>query len=175
MAQYPDIDASDELSVELLRSMLPQIYVKGTLSTKGSNTYSSDSELSGIALPVGTFLVKLHLYATCGASATPDIKTTWTFTGTWNNPLRGCFGPGAANTAAPSAATPIKMTAQSANSDSIYGMAASAAYTYVTETSYNVTVTVAGNLALAWAQNTTDAVNVTTVQAGSAFHITQLA
>jgi hypothetical protein len=66
------------------------------------------------------------------------------------------------------------MGAQATNSDAVYGLAASAAYSYAIERCFNVTVTAAGLWTLQWAQNTSDASN-TNVHQGSALIARQIA
>lgn len=175
MAKYPDWTVGTDVSAANLALGIPDYYVKAASSTKANNTFADDTELAGIALGVGTFHVRLFLFAHCTGSATPDIKTQWTFSGTWNNPLRMCIGPSSTNTGGRDALTPMKMSAEPAATSVSYGLAASSGFTCITEESMDVTVTVAGNLALQWAQVTTDAVNVTTVQSRSAFIIKQRA
>lgn len=150
-------------------------YVKTAASTKNNNTLANDSELSGIALEAGTYWIKVNMMFHCTGSATPDIKTQWAFTGTWNNPNRQCIGPASTNTASWDGITPAKMGGVATNVTNIYGLAGSAAYSGATEECFTVEVTVAGNFSLQWAQNTTDAANVTTLQAGSAVMLKKLA
>jgi len=175
MAKYPNWFVGLSQSASNFAAGLPDVYVKSTVETISSdNTLSNDSELSSIPLGVGTFWVRAFIMATCATSATPDLKTRWAFTGTWNSPIRGCLGPAPGNTASSDAVTPSKMRGVATSSDAIYGFPASTAYNLITEEAFNVTVTVAGNLSLQWAQNTSDASN-TAVQAGSAMVIRQLA
>jgi hypothetical protein len=57
----------------------------------------------------------------------------------------------------------------------VYGLGASGAYTGIQEIGSAVVVTAAGDLALTWAQNTTDGANATNVQAGSYIEVRQIA
>lgn len=149
-------------------------YTKTAASSKVNNTLANDTELTGIALEAGTYWIKLNLLFNNGGSATPDIATRWGFTGTWNNPNRQCIGPASTNTGNWDATTPLKMGAVATNVSCIYGVAASAAWHGATEESFEVEVTVAGDLSLQWAQNSTDAANATFVRQGSAFMIKKL-
>lgn len=167
MPQFPDIDAGDELSVELLRAMLPNIYTKAVTTPRVNATMSNDPELSGIPLSVGTHWVKFLLGVFNAGSPTPDVQTIWTFTGTWNNPVRHNFGPGAGSTGGRAAQAPSTAGGWSANATVAYGLNASTGYSSVIEESYLVVVTVAGDLALSWAQNTLDAANATNLALGS--------
>lgn len=149
-------------------------YVKSAASTKNNNTLAADTELSGIALEAGTYWIKVNIFAHCTGSATPDIKTQWAFTGTWNNPNRQCVGPSSTNTGSVDAITPLRMGGTATSTNAVYGLAATSAFAVITEECFNVEVTVAGDFSLQWAQSTTDAANVTTVQLGSAVMLKKL-
>lgn len=175
MAKYPLWTVGKDVSAQNLADGIPDIYVKsGPESATSDTTLSNDSELSGIPLGVGTWYICLSLFVSTPASATPDIKTQWAFTGTWNTPLRMCQGPGSTNTAGPETITVSKSGALAVNANSVYGLAATSAYALAVEKTYAAVVTVAGNLSLQWAQNTSDA-NATIVQAGSTFEVRQIA
>lgn len=153
---------------------LPDIYVKASAeSITADATLSDDAELAGIPLAVGTHWVKC-IYFVTAASATPDVKTGWAFTGTWSNPVRGCLGPGSANTGAATAVTDVTMRGYPANSAANYGLPSSGAYNLIHEEAFNVTVTVAGNFSVQWAQNTSDAAAVV-MREGSAVLTKQIA
>lgn len=174
MAKYPDWAVGMDVSAVNLALGIPDYTVKTVVETRNSNSFSADAELSGITLDVGTYHVRLAALCNNAGSATPDIKTTWTFSGTWNNPNRLCIGPASTNTGSWDATTPLKIGGVAAGTASIYGLPASAAWHAFFEEAFDVTVTVAGDLALSWAQNTTDAANVTNLRPGSAFVIKQL-
>ena len=171
MSKYPSYYSGLRLTAALLSSGQWDKTIKGSASTKTNNTLANDSELAGISLGVGTWDVRLVIFTSCAGSATPGLKTRWTFTGTWNDPTRFCHGPTAAT--GPAAITSVKMMGVTTNTDSAYVMAATALLTGITEISSTVTVTVAGTLALNWAQNTTNA-NAVSVHAGSYFDVRQL-
>ncbi len=174
MAKYPNWAVGLDASAQNFADGLPDYYVKEALETRANNTVTADAELSGIALGVGTYHVRLVALVNNSGSATPDLRTQWTFSGTWNNPNRIAKGPASSNTGNWDATTPIKFGGVAAGTSAIYGIAASAAWHAIEEEAFNVTVTVAGNLAFAWAQNSTDAVNLTNCQPGSAFVIKKL-
>lgn len=160
-----------------LEARIPLSVVKGTATDRSSattgTTYVADPELSGIALGVGTWWVKLLIFWTTPTTNTQRIKTTWTFSGSWNNPIRACIGPGATNTAARTDVATTQFNGVPAASDVSYGSAASTGFNCATEESFTVVVTVAGDLALSWAQFASSA-NVTSVKAGSAFMYRQI-
>lgn len=175
MSRFPNWGGSDPLTVEKLRQMIPDIYTKTTAEARNNTTtLSNDAELTGIPLGVGTWHIKLLAFASCPGSATPDLKTQWAFTGTWNNPIRNCHGPGTANTAIFNAITPMNMAGYPAATNAVYGLAASAGYNAITEELYNATVTVAGNLSLQYAQNTATATD-TFMLVGTTFQVRQIA
>jgi hypothetical protein len=174
MSKYPAYYAGLRLTAALLAAGQWDKTVKQALSTKTNNTLANDAELTGLALGVGTWEVHMMLLPFCAASATPDFKTQWAFTGTWNNPVRGSVGPSSTNTAAPDVVTPVKMRLDAANVSVSYGLAAGSTVYEVHERCATVVVTVAGSLSLQWAQTTTDA-NATTLAAGSFVEYRQIA
>jgi hypothetical protein len=168
MTVFPDITIGDLVTADLLDSMLPKTYVK--LSSTGraaTTTLADDPELNGIPLAIGSYHVRLVIRWTV-ANASPDLKTRWGFTGTWNNTSRLTIGPGLTNTAAATAVTPLRFADAATNADAAYG-GLSGPYTS-TEEAYDVVVTVAGSLSLQWAQFLSDA-GATTVNAGTAFEV----
>ena len=174
MAQYPNIGAGDDFVVETLRSMIPQTVTKtATETVNNSSTYQDDDDLSGLALGVGTWWVRMCLFMTCTTSATPDIKTKWTFSGTATNAIRMIKGPGSTNVASPSVITPVYLSGVPMANDAIYGLNATSTFAYAEEEVFNLTVTVAGNLTLQWAQNTANASN-TNMHAGSTVQYRQV-
>jgi hypothetical protein len=175
VSKFPVYYSGLRLTAGLLTSGQWDKTVKQASSTKVNNTLANDSELTGFALGVGTWKVHVMILAFNTGSATPDLKTQWAFSGTWNNPNRACTGPSSTNTAAPDVVTPTKMRVDAANTNVSYGLAASATVCEIHERSATVVVTVAGSLSLQWAQTTTDAVNATTVAAGSFLEYRQIA
>jgi hypothetical protein len=150
-------------------------YVKQSATNRVNNTLADDDELVGIALAAGTYHIRAVLLFNNGGSATPDIKTQWAFSGTWNNPNRICTGPATTNTGNWDAITPMKYGGAASNVSVVYGVASSAAWSTASEETLLAEVTIAGNLSLQWAQNTTDAVNATILRPGSAFLVRQIA
>jgi hypothetical protein len=175
MAKYPDWAVGTDVSATNLALMVPNIVVKtATETVNNTATYQSDDELAGLALGVGTWWVKFHLFVTCSTSATPDIKTKWLFSGTSNNAVRMVKGPGPTNTGARDALTPMHSGGILMGNDAVYGLAASTAFVLAEEETFALAVTVAGNLDLQWAQNTASATN-TNVHAGSTVTYRQIA
>jgi hypothetical protein len=166
------INASD---INGIISKLPTTYTKPSSTSRNTTTTLADDPfLSGIPLLVGTYDIECLIFFTT-ASSTPKIKTQWAFTGTWASSTRACFGPGDTNTAVPSLATPTTVRGYTTDAqEAVYGAANSGAYSAVRELVRGVTVTVAGNLSLKWAQSVSNGSN-TTVQQGSAFLVTKTA
>lgn len=165
------------LTADLLTDFLaltPIVYTKASSTDRNTTTtYADDPELKDIPLAVGTYDIELIGFYTV-ASTTPKLKTQWHFTGTWNSPIRNCLGPGSTNIAAPDIVTPS--TAQGYVADSqnaTYNSSTSPSYSVFREVALNVTVTVAGNLSLQWAQSVSNGSNVS-VKGGTSFRIRKL-
>lgn len=174
MSEYPNIEVGDLLTADLLSSMLPKTYTK--LATQSQNTTTTlvdDAELLNIPLGVGTWEIELIGFFTV-ANTTPKLKTQWGFTGTWTAPTRSCFGPGQANVASYDAITDVDMAGLLSTANAVYNYAVSATPASFREVTRAAVVTGAGNLSLKWAQNTSNASNVSIV-AGSSFVVRQVA
>jgi len=155
-------------------SYIARTYVKGSTESRASTTtLTNDSELNTIPLDIGTYRIELVGFFTVGSN-TPRLVTRWGFTGTWNNPDRVCFGPGATETAAPNVATTVNVQGyQAAGQSATYNIINTAVYTSFREVSMNVVVTAAGSLSLQWAQFSSNAA-ATAVQPGTAFEIRRI-
>jgi hypothetical protein len=174
MATYPTILVGDLVTADLLTSMLPQTYTKASTTSRINVAPSADDELTGIALAVGTYDIDLVGFHT-QTSTTPKLQTLWTFTGTWNNPVRACLGPGNVQTGGPAAIAAATMGGVTASTGSTYSAATgSATPTVFWETSRAVTVTVAGTLSLSWGQATPTAAQTTALTSGTNFTIRRL-
>lgn len=176
MSQYPDLAAADPFAAETLRAMIDNIYVKANSTDRTTTAVvANDPDLAGIPLGVGTWHIRFKLMWAV-ATATPDFKTQWAFTGTWNTPARMCVGPAISNAAIPTAITVWKTAAVGVATDSTYGGGGgSVSQYYITEEeAFDITVTVAGDLALAWAQNTSSA-DITRLRASSVCVTKQIA
>ena len=153
----------------------PQTFTKPAVSARSSTTtYAIDDDLKLISLAVGVYEVELVGFFTLTTTATQKIKTQWCFTGTWNSPIRNCIGPGFAQTAGPASATESSFSTYISDSqDAIYDVSAGGTYTCFREVARNVTVTVAGTMALYWAQVASSA-NATNLQAGTSFTVRRI-
>lgn len=160
---------------DTLEAYIPKSYIKTTATSRTSNTtYTIDPDLQNIPLDVGSYEIELVGFVTFGTT-TPSLKTQWRFTGTWagtNGPDRNIIGPN--STAAANAATASDFRgAQAAGQDAVYNSADTVTFTSFREISHNVQVSVAGNLALYWAQNVS-AGGAVAIQGGTAFRVRKL-
>lgn len=157
MAQYPDIDASDELTVELLRSMLPNYIFKDNAETRASTTTVADD--SDLIVPVeasARYIIRFTLHA--AATTTADIKTAWSApSGAAGN--KHVLGPG--STAADGNADNIsaRLGVHGMTTEITYsGVRNSAALQFlIIEEAMVIIGGTAGNVAFRWAQATSNA------------------
>ncbi len=142
---------------------IPTITKPSNTSRTSTTTVTDDPDLSGIALGVGTWEVVFRIFAFSNAGTAAGLKTSWGFTGSVNTALvRHCQGPGRDNTAVSDVIVDVVMRGVAMSSGVLYGLGfSSAAYSQITEASANVVVTVAGNLSLQWAQQTSNATATT--------------
>jgi hypothetical protein len=149
--------------------------VKPAVSARSSTTtFADDDDLKLIPLAIGQYEIELVGFWTQSTTNTQKIKTRWVFSGTWNSPIRSCFGPGATNTATTNAVTPLTVSGYvSDSSQPVYSSDNLTSYSTFLEKARNVTVTVAGNLSMQWAQNASSG-NATNLQAGTSFTVRRI-
>lgn len=176
MAQYPDWEVGDLVTADLLDAMVHKVYNKANATSRNTTTtYADDPDLLNIPVGVGTWEIELVGFFNFSNATNGGLKTRWGFSGTWNNPLRNCMGPGSTNTGGTSVVTPVTLSAAGASTqDAIYLGSSTSAYYAFREVSFNAVVTVAGNLSLSWAQNSSSA-NNTIVHENSGFKLRQVA
>lgn len=162
MAQYPDWEVGDIVTADLLDAMVAKYTYKSSATARNTTTtLTADPELTGIALEVGTFDIEMVIFWTQAATA-PKLKTRWGFTGTISDTIRLCHGPGNNNVAGPQDVTETTVRGYALSSqDAIYSASTSTAYSAVLEKAAGVVVSVAGTLSLNWAQQASNASNVT--------------
>lgn len=174
MSKYPALAVGMRITADLLSLMQSDVTVKNVSQDRVSTTtLADDAELFGIALDVGTYEVQADLMLMGGAGGIA-VKTRWSFTGTWNTPVRQCTGPSPSNTAAPNTTMSMQSAGYAANSDCVYGLSTSAAWSCARELSRQVIVTAAGNLAINWAPNVSSA-SSGGLRAGSCVKIRKIA
>lgn len=92
MSQFPDLAASDDFTVELLRQMIPNYIIKsGSESATSDATLNDDSDLICPVEANATYHVKFNVFA--AATTTADIKTAWSVPSGAGG-LRKVSGPG---------------------------------------------------------------------------------
>lgn len=177
MAKYPVIAVGDLVTADLLGSMLPDWYYKSVTTTRASTTVlADDPDLVIPSVPSsGTFLIEFYVkYGTVAGGGTAGIKTAWNVpAGTSVN--RQVMGSGS--------------TATDANADNVtsrwgvHGFTTAIQYgtrgaVVNQQWAYEWAVVImggtAGNIALQWAQNTSN-VTGSTVNSGSYAKSTRIA
>ncbi|MET0916726.1 MAG: hypothetical protein ABWY81_11070 [Jiangellaceae bacterium] len=173
MAVFPDIEIGDPVSATLLDSMLPKTYTKQAAESRNTTAVlAADGELINIPLLVGTYEIELIILWS-QVTAAPGLRTQWGFTGTYGAPVRHIIGPGATDAAPASDAATVNLGGVSVSAPVVYRSGSTGAFCCVQEKSRAIGVTVAGNLSLTWAQQTSNP-NNTTVQPGTSFKVTRL-
>lgn len=180
MPTYPGLAVygGDIVSADDVNANIPVVYVKANSDSRPSTTtLAADPELTGIPLGVGVWSIELNM-AFNENSSTLAIKTQWAFTGTWNNPVRFCSGPGdgtvGGTNAGPTGLNYSSFVGAAANANVVYSSAAAGGvYCIVREVANNVVVTAAGTLSLQWAQNVSNA-TAAIVNPGTSFTIRQI-
>lgn len=141
-------------------------------SSPASTTTLFDDTHMALALPAAGSYVIEGMFLMSSASATPEIKVAWAYTGTLTNGYRATMGPSTASTdplgataqgfrAAAAGATSAAIT--SAVPYGLDGVNWSVAYEHGL-----VIVSTSGTLKVQWAQNVANA-TVTTMRTGSFF------
>lgn len=158
-------------TLNTLAGYLPVTYTKAATTNRNTTTtHAADPELTGIPLAIGVYHIELTLFWIQATTNTQKIKTQWAFTGTWNTPVRAIIGTGTGNTASWDATTLTSFGGRTTATDATYNGLLGGQFLVAREVVYNVTVTVAGNLSLTWAQSASSA-NNTSVCSGTAFEI----
>lgn len=153
----------------------PVVTTKPSATARNTTTtLADDPDLKDIALEVGVYDVEFVGFWTQTTTNTQKIKIRWAFSGTWNSPIRACYGAGFSQTAGPAACTESTFSAYvSDGSDAVYDQAAGGTFGVFLEKARNVTVTAAGNFSIQWAQSASSG-NNTTLQTGSSVSIRRI-
>jgi hypothetical protein len=176
MAKFPLWAVGKKGDATTFDQMVPNIVTKVATNSIVSNvTLANDSELTGIALGIGTWEIEAMVWATSAATV-GNLKTGWAFTGTLTGtPNRACTGPAATNTASALLTTPMTLGVVAYNTAVTYGTSATALpFHLVTEMCPNFVVSVAGTLSIQVAQGTSNA-TATVIQPGSRVKVRQIA
>lgn len=166
MTQFPVVTAGKRPTAALLRQMLPLLAMKtGNTDRAATTAFTDDPDLKFTLVANATYFIEWDL--ACGALAAADIKTSWNVTAVSGTGVKEVIGPG--STAADANADNISMRC------GVHGYTTSIAYNGVRdgtaqlfrvyESSY-LTTTAAGEIALQWAQVTSNA-TASRIAAGS--------
>lgn len=168
MASHPVFYAGQRLTAALLDQSLWDVTVKPGATSKANNTLADDPDLAGIALPVGTHEIEaqynFQLASTPASSVAVGLKIAWTFSGTATGTRNG-MGISSTNASTDTSATMMKIIGGAITTSQAYGI--NATFFQPVREWARVTVSVAGNLTVQWAQNVTAAGNSLTLGAGS--------
>lgn len=170
MSTYPNVLAGQDITADLLNSMLPQVAYKTTgEAVTSSTTMQNDDELFVPVVASSVYLAELFLLY--DAAAAGDIKIGWTAPSgaslAWT-----VVGATTAETTNTSVSTLNMQTRTTSETASLGGSSS----TGIGATAYGrLTVsTTAGNLQFQWAQDTSNG-TATNVRAGSVLKLTRLA
>lgn len=163
MAVYPIAYVGQPVTANFWNSgQWDYTFKPGDTSITSDATINLDPDLSGIALPIGVHHVQLQLFAfLASASTAVDIKVAWSFTGTATG-NRAVLA--AATTTTARADTTVAIAGVVLTTEVGTGLSGTTPYVLYEECI--VTVTVAGNLGINWAQNASTA-NALTVGTSS--------
>jgi hypothetical protein len=173
MTTYPAIAGGDDITADLLVSMLPMFAVKSSATTRTSTTtLADDPELTLTLAANAKYFVEFFLYY--GAINAEKFKTAWTVpsgvTGT-----RATLGPGSTANQASMDNVSMRAGAHLYTTSATYGTrddntGPCLAY----ETSIVITGASSGTLAVKWAQGTSGSTG-TALFEGSFMRVTRLA
>jgi hypothetical protein len=140
---------------------LNAIFDQSPIRKASATAYASDATVNNdpdfaVALEVGTYLVWVWMHV-ASASATPDIKTVWSNTGTMAI-ARSVMGPQIST--ADRGATLMLWQGSASTTEVAQGNDGSGNANVYKEELY-VEVTVAGTLTFQWSQNTSNATAIT--------------
>lgn len=157
MAQYPNINAGDDFTVEMLRSMITNYIFKSTSTTRASTTTLADDP--DLLVPVEANAVTwIRFVVRAAAILAEDIKIAWSVpSGATGN--RHVIGPGSTATDASADNIAVRLGVHVYSTALTYsGVRNSASNQFVIlEEAMITTSSTAGNVALQWAQATSGA------------------
>lgn len=169
---YPAIAAGDDITADLLSSMLPRMIVKPAATARiSTGTVTDDPDLSMQVEANAVYIVEFHIYYASIDAA--KIKTQWTVpAGVTGN--RAVQGPGSTANQANMDNVSMRSGVHLYNTAVTYGTRDSAVnQAFFYEESMLTTSGAGGTLALQWAQGASTATN-TTVANGSWMRVTRV-
>lgn len=170
MATYPVITAGQDLTADLLASMLPTYVTKTSATTRTSTTTLADDPDMQIALAANaTYWIEMYIYYSTGAAAF--------FKDFWNLPagatgIRSSSGISSSATATDVVTT--QWTVKNAGTAIVHGGSTTVSDFTLTLSTGVITTTTAGTLTYQWAQSVSTAVT-TAVRNGSFMRVTRIA
>jgi hypothetical protein len=168
---YPPIGGGDDITADLLMSMLPRIIVKSTATTRSNTTtFSDDPEMSMTLSANATYFVEFFLYYS--AIDAEKFATKWTVpSGVTGN--RSTLGPGSSANQANMDNVSMRSGVHAFTTTGLYGTRNSSNQAFAYETGVLVT-TSSGTVALQWTQGTSGSTG-TTLYNTSFMRVTRLA
>jgi hypothetical protein len=95
MAKFPLWAVGKKGDATTFDQMVPNIVTKVATNSIVSNvTLANDSELTGIALGIGTWEIEAMVWATSALPRSSNLKTGWAFTGTLTGTPNRALVPG---------------------------------------------------------------------------------
>lgn len=169
MSTYPTVLAGQDITADLMNSMLPQYKYKTAGTIRTNNTLTDDPDLTIQLAANAVYVIEFHI-AYC--ANTTNIRALWTIpsgaTGTRMVQALGSTQTGNDNTSVQSRVISLTSAANYGDASSV-----AAVNCYAFEQAV-LTTTNAGTCAFQWAQTATTAEN-TQVGAGSYMKVTRIA
>lgn len=177
MAKYPVIAVGDLVTADLLGSMLPDWYYKSVTTTRASTVaLADDPDLLVPSVPAaGTFLIEFYIkHASVALPATAGIKTAWNVPAGASG-LKSITGSGSTQNDASADNVASRWGVHAFTTAIAYGSRLAVAnQQWAYEWAVVIMGGTAGNIALQWAQNTSN-VTGSTVNSGSYAKSTRIA
>jgi len=145
----------------------PRLIKLATDQSYANNTITAITDFLIRLKPNKMYKIECHLNAVNTGSATPDLRTDWTYSGITIVGLRNCFGTAATSSADEPNVTGTRGSAQSLDTDVHWSIPANATYSVIKEDLIVKTGQAGGYIQLRAAQYTTDAANPTVLQDSS--------
>jgi hypothetical protein len=161
----------DILATDITEVTVKYINKPGNESVTSSTTLQNDDDFV-VTLQPGTYNIRLilHWMGASVAAAAGDIQTAWTNTGTMT--LLSRTGLGGGTNFVSATEMPVRLQGAALATALTWQGNATNSNTLIEE--LLITVTVAGNLQLQWAQHTTPSATATTVTTRSVMYITNV-
>lgn len=174
VGQFPAV-LTGKVSSATLAAMIPTTYRKDTATSRLSTAaVSADPFFSGIALGVGVWEINAILFTamttTAANAAVAGFRCNWGFSGTASG-LRAVLGIAADASITTASFAQMRCLGSALGTEQTYGVIHT--FNQPVREDLVMTVTSAGNLALQWAQVTSNA-NATILMPGSFVKIRQI-